>query len=226
MMGASKKIAEIFLQNESYDHSITSARFANVAFSNGSLLQGFEKRLSLKQPLTAPIDIKRYFITPKESAELCLLSAILGKNREIFFPKLDLKNDQVSFTSILENFLRIHNFEIFLCESEIEARSKCKDLIKRKLWPCYFFKSDTTGEKILEEFFHESEITFMNKFDKIGIIENNKFIDREILNNFIRELKNLQNKKLWKKNDILNLYFSIIPDFKHEEKNKYLHERM
>lgn len=226
MMGASKKIAEIFLQNESLDHNISSARFANVAFSNGSLLQGFEKRLSLKQPLTAPINIKRYFITPKESAELCLLSALLGKNREIYFPKLDLKKDQVSFTSIVENFLKVYNFEIFLCEDEIEARSKCKDLIKKNLWPCYFFKSDTTGEKIIEEFFHKDEITFMNKYNKIGIIENNNFIDSEILNNFIKELDSLLNKRKWDKSDILNLYFSIIPDFKHEEKNKYLNERM
>ena len=147
MMGASKLIMEIFLAQSNCKVDISMARFANVAFSDGSLLHGFNQRILKKQPISAPNDVKRYFITPQESGELCLLSGLLGKNREIFFPKMTEDLHLLKFSDIASNYLKELNYDAFECKTEEEAREKVNTIIRRGKWPCYFFKSDTTGEK-------------------------------------------------------------------------------
>ena len=147
MMGASKRIMEMFLMRGSLDIEISTARFANVAFSDGSLLHGFDQRIKKLQPIVAPNDIKRYFITPKESGILCLMSCIFGKNRDIFFPKLLESLHLRSMADIAVSYIKNEGYEPFLCNDEEEARRLIKTLPSEGKWPCLFFSSDTTGEK-------------------------------------------------------------------------------
>ena len=157
MMGASKRIMEMFLMRESLEQNMSMARFANVAFSDGSLLHGFNQRLSKHQPISAPNDVTRYFVTPQESGELCLMSGLLGENRDIFFPKLSEKLHLITFSEIAIRYLESMGYEAYVCDSENESRGRSKELIAQKKWPCYFFESDTTGEKDFEEFFTDKE---------------------------------------------------------------------
>jgi FlaA1/EpsC-like NDP-sugar epimerase len=226
MMGASKRIMEIFLMKESLEQDISMARFANVAFSDGSLLHGFKQRLSKRQPLSAPSDVKRYFLTPQESGELCLLSCLLGENRDIFFPKLSEKLHLITFSEIATKFLRSHGFEPYLCKTEDEARKNTEELISKKQWPCYFFDSDTAGEKDFEEFFTHNENLDKEKHDTIGIIRNEPIFDEDKLNAFVNGVQILRDQSHWTKNDLLNLYLNILPEFAHKETGKYLDGRM
>jgi FlaA1/EpsC-like NDP-sugar epimerase len=226
MMGASKRIMEIFLMRESINQNISMARFANVAFSDGSLLHGFNQRFSKNQPISAPNDVRRYFVTPQESGELCLLSGILGNNRDIFFPKLSEELNLITFTEIAVRYLRSRGYEPYECKSEDEARNRVKELIENKQWPCYFFKSDTTGEKDFEEFFTDKEDLDMMRFQNIGVIRNNPEFDELILNEFENGIELLRNKGHWKKEEIIELYNYILPEFNHKETNKYLDQRM
>ena len=177
MMGASKRIMEMFLMRESLTQEISMARFANVAFSDGSLLHGFNQRFAKRQPFSAPNDVRRYFVTPQESGELCLLSGLLGNNRDVFFPKLSEKLHLITFSEIAVRYLRQHGYEPYECSSEDEARDQAEELIAKKQWPCYFFKSDTTGEKDFEEFYTEKEDLDMERFDSIGVIRNQPEFD-------------------------------------------------
>ena len=226
MMGASKRIMEMFLMRESLTQEISMARFANVAFSDGSLLHGFNQRFTKRQPFSAPKDVKRYFVTPKESGELCLLSGLLGNNRDIFFPKLSKKLHLITFSEIARSYLNEMGFEAFECSSEEEARDRSKELIAKKLWPCFFFDSDTTGEKDFEEFFTENEDLDMNRFDAIGVIQNKPEYESTTLNEFMNQIKILRQKKSWTKEEILSLYFKLLPEFEHKETGKYLDQRM
>ena len=226
MMGASKRIMEMFLMKESLTQEISMARFANVAFSDGSLLHGFNQRFTKKQPFSAPNDVLRYFVTPQESGELCLLSGMLGDNRDIFFPKLSEKLHLTSFSEIAVRYLRAREYEPYECESEDEARDKVEELLAKKCWPCYFFKSDTTGEKDFEEFFTDEEDIDMERFNSIGVIKNIPKFDEAKLQNFSRSIENLRAKKAWTKEDILNLYFDLLPEFDHKETGKYLDQKM
>ena len=226
LMGASKRVMEMFLMKESESIPISTARFANVAFSDGSLLHGFNKRFSKQQPIAAPNDVKRYFITPQESGELCLMSCLLGKNRDIFFPKLSEELDLINFSEIAEKYLTNLGYEPYLCSSEEEARSKCKELISKKYWPCYFFKSDTTGEKDFEEFFTENEDLDLSIFSNIGIIKNRINYDQELLDMFEKRIFEIRNKDIWDKNEIIELFNLIIPNFNHKSTGKYLDEKM
>ena len=226
MMGASKRIMEMFLMRESLKQNVSMARFANVAFSDGSLLYGFNQRLIKSQPLSAPNDVRRYFLTPQESGELCLLAGLFGGNREIFFPKLNEDMHLITFSEIAERFLAFHGFNTYKCASEDEARSKARSLIKKNLWPCYFFESDTTGEKGFEEFYTNTEDLIMDRFDSIGVIRNQPDFNDDSLDFFIQGIENLINEGSWSKVDILNLYSKILPDFAHQETGKYLDQRM
>lgn len=147
MMGASKRIMEMFLMRESATMNISMARFANVAFSDGSLLHGFNQRFAKRQPISAPSDVRRYFITPQELGELCMMSCLFGGNRDIFFPKESEELRLTTFSDIAVRFVRSYGFEPYMCESEDEARHRAAELIAAKQWPCYFFKSDTTGRR-------------------------------------------------------------------------------
>jgi len=226
MMGASKRILEMFLMRESLTQEISMARFANVAFSDGSLLHGFNQRFTKKQPFSAPNDIRRYFVTPQESGELCLLSGLLGENRDIFFPKLSEKLHLIAFSEIAARYLRQRGYEPYTCESEDEARGRAEELIADKQWPCYLFKSDTTGEKDFEEFFTENEDLDMERFKSIGVIKNQPNFDESKLDVFMDGLETLRKKGTWTKDDIVKLYFGLLPEFAHKETGKYLDQRM
>jgi FlaA1/EpsC-like NDP-sugar epimerase len=226
MMGASKRIMEMFLMRESLDQDISMARFANVAFSDGSLLHGFNQRFAKKQPFSAPNDVRRYFVTPQESGELCLLSGLLGDNRDIFFPKLSEKLHLITFAEIAVRYLREHGYEPYECESEDEARDRAEELIAKKQWPCYFFKSDTTGEKDFEEFFTDNEDLDMERFETVGIIKNQPDFDEAKLDDFMDGIEALREKGTWTKDDIVKLYFGLLPEFAHKETGKYLDQRM
>jgi len=226
MMGASKRIMEMFLMRESLTQEISMARFANVAFSDGSLLHGFNQRFAKNQPFSAPNDVRRYFVTPQESGELCLLSGLLGNNRDIFFPKLSEKLHLISFSEIAVRYLRERGYEPYECRSEDEARERAKDLIAKKQWPCYFFNSDTTGEKDFEEFFTDNEDLDMERFETVGVIKNQPEFDETKLDDFMNGIEALREKGTWTKDDIVKLYFGLLPEFAHKETGKYLDERM
>lgn len=199
MMGASKRIMEMFVMRKSQDIKVSMARFANVAFSDGSLLHGFNQRIQKDQPIVAPNDIKRYFVTPQESGELCLMSCIFGENRDIFFPKLSENLHLISFADIAVKYLKNLGYEPFLCESEDEARELAKTLPSEGKWPCLFTSSDTTGEKDFEEFFTDAETLDMDRFKNLGIIKNEAEFDEKKLNNFEETIKNYKNNLAWTK---------------------------
>jgi FlaA1/EpsC-like NDP-sugar epimerase len=226
MMGASKRIMEMFLMRRSLQMPISTARFANVAFSDGSLLHGFNQRIQKRQPISAPSDVRRYFVTPKESGELCLMSCLLGENRDIFFPKLSDKLHLITFADIAVKYLKNIGYEPYLCESEDEARELAETLPDEGKWPCYFFKSDTTGEKDFEEFFTDNETLDLDRFENLGIIKNEAEFDEEKLEYFINTITNLKENKAWTKEEIVKLFFKMIPDFGHKETGKYLDGRM
>jgi FlaA1/EpsC-like NDP-sugar epimerase len=226
MMGASKRIMEMFLMRESRKLPISTARFANVAFSDGSLLHGFNQRFSKCQPISAPDDVRRYFVTPQESGELCLMSCLQGENRDIFFPKLTKDLSLTSFSDIAVRYLENMGYEAYECKSEDEARDCAPDLIAKKKWPVYFFNSDTTGEKDFEEFYTDVESLDMARFAAIGVIKNNAEVDESKLDFFLRELGKIQAQTNWDKPEIVSLFKEMIPGFEHQEKGKYLDQRM
>lgn len=226
MMGASKRIMEMFLMRESLIIPVSTARFANVAFSDGSLLHGFNQRFAKRQPISAPKDVRRYFITPQESGELCLMSGLLGANRDIFFPKLSEQVDLVRFSDIAVRYLQGLGFEPYECESEDEARERAVELIARKQWPVYFFASDTTGEKDFEEFYTDTEILDMQRFSAIGVIKNEPVIDEARLQHFQQRITEICAGNTWDKPEIVELFNYMIPNFQHKETGKYLDGRM
>ncbi|PIF03492.1 MAG: UDP-N-acetylglucosamine 4,6-dehydratase, partial [Arcobacter sp.] len=191
MMGASKRIMEMFLMKYFDDIDISMARFANVAFSDGSLLHGFNQRIEKQQPIVAPNDVKRYFVVPKEAGELCLMSCLLGENGDIFFPKLSEELHLITFSDIAVRYLQAKGFEPLLCQTEDEAREKAKQLPLGNQYPCLFTPSDTTGEKDFEEFFTENEELDLDKFNNLGIIKNQKTsVDEKLLDEFSNTIEN------------------------------------
>jgi len=226
MMGASKRIMEMFLLRRSLEMPISMARFANVAFSDGSLLHGFNQRLMKEQPIAAPKDVRRYFVTAQESGELCLMSCLLGANRDIFFPKLSDKLHLVTFSDIALRYLQQSGYDPVVCDSEEEARERVSELSSQRKWPCYFFDSDTTGEKDFEEFFTDSEDLDMKKFDSIGIIKNEAEFDEKLLDEFSSKVEQLHNEGVWERQDIIELFHQMLPDFDHKETGKFLDGRM
>jgi FlaA1/EpsC-like NDP-sugar epimerase len=226
MMGASKRIMEMFLMRKSLKINISTARFANVAFSDGSLLHGFNQRIEKRQPIVAPNDIKRYFVTPQESGELCLMSCIFGENRDIFFPKLSENLHLISFADIAVKYLHVKGYEPYLCQNEDEARALAKTLPDQGKWPCLFTSSDTTGEKDFEEFFTEKETLDMQRFENLGVIKNDALFDENLLNDFETTIEKLKAKRAWNKEEIVTLFFKMIPDFGHKETGKYLDGKM
>ncbi|MGY5850484.1 UDP-N-acetylglucosamine 4,6-dehydratase [Salegentibacter sp. F14] len=225
MMGASKRIMEMFLMRRSKEIEISTARFANVAFSDGSLLHGFNQRILKKQPIVAPNDVKRYFVTPQESGELCLMSCIFGENRDIFFPKLSENLHLISFADVAVKYLNQRGYEPYICKNEEEARELVKTLPEENKWPCLFTESDTTGEKDFEEFFTEKEILDTERFENLGIIKN-EYVEQDKLEFFEKIINNLLSKKSWQKDEIVDLFFEMIPNFGHKETGKYLDSKM
>jgi FlaA1/EpsC-like NDP-sugar epimerase len=226
MMGASKRIMEMFLMRRSKEIKISTARFANVAFSDGSLLHGFNERIKKKQPIVAPKDVKRYFVTPQESGELCLMSCIFGENRDVFFPKLSESLHLISFADIAVKYLEQLGYQPFLCESENEARELVKTLPQEKKWPCLFTNSDTTGEKDFEEFFTANEVLDLESFNNLGVIKNDLKVEEDKLYLFEKSISQLISSGIWSKTEILVLFNKMIPDFGHKETGKYLDSKM
>ncbi|PAR30507.1 UDP-N-acetylglucosamine 4,6-dehydratase [Vibrio metoecus] len=226
MMGASKRIMEMFLMRKSEQISISTARFANVAFSDGSLLHGFNQRIQKNQPIVAPNDIKRYFVTPQESGELCLMSCIFGENRDIFFPKLSEALHLITFADIAVKYLKQRGYEPHLCANEDEARELAKTLPAQGKWPCLFTESDTTGEKDFEEFFTDKEVLDMARFENLGIIKNDPLYQPELLSLFETQIGQMKAAREWTKEQIVDLFFTMIPNFGHKETGKYLDSKM
>lgn len=226
MMGASKRIMEMFLMRRSEQIDISTARFANVAFSDGSLLHGFNQRLEKQQPIVAPNDIKRYFVTPQESGELCLMSCIFGENRDIFFPKLSEVLHLITFADIAVKYLRKRGYEPYLCDSECQARELAKTLPGQGKWPCLFTASDTTGEKDFEEFFTDNETLDMKRFENLGVIKAELGYDPKVLSLFEQTIEGMKETREWTKDQVVELFFKMIPDFGHKETGKYLDSKM
>ena len=226
MMGGSKRIMEMFIMRRSEEIAISMARFANVAFSDGSLLHGFNQRILKRQPIVAPNDVRRYFVTPQESGELCLMSAIFGENRDIFFPKMSEALHLITFSDIAERYLRSRGYEPHLCASEDEARTLVKTLPEQGKWPCLFTPSNTTGEKDFEEFFTEEETLNMQRFSRLGIIKNDARYDAQKLTYFSTRIQEMKDKGQWSKDEIVSLFHEMIPNFGHVEKGLYLDSKM
>ena len=223
LMGASKLVMENLLLS-SQDLNFSSARFANVAFSDGSLLHGFINRINKNQPLAAPNDIKRYFVTPKESGQLCMMSTFLGKNRDIFFPKDEHEISLTPFSDIAIKFLESINRKAVICSSEFEARNAINTLNLKKEWPCYFFQSDTTGEKPFEEFFSSDQNLDLNSFLKIGIIKNK--IKNDFKAKLILEDLNSLKSKYFTVSDIKSIFQKYLHNFSHIDTGKSLDSKM
>lgn len=226
MMGASKRIMEMFLMKYSAQISISTARFANVAFSDGSLLHGFNQRIQKRQPIVAPNDIKRYFVTPQESGELCIMSCVFGENRDVFFPKLSSDLHLITFADIAAKFLAEMGYEPYQCNSEEEARRMIATLPSQGKWPCLFTNSDTTGEKDFEEFFTDKEVLDMERFENFGIIKNDGNFSTDKIDLFSNTISELRNSKKWNKKELVDLFYKMIPDFGHKETGKYLDSKM
>jgi UDP-N-acetylglucosamine 4,6-dehydratase len=226
MMGASKRIMEMFLMRESETLPVSTARFANVAFSDGSLLHGFNQRFMKRQPISAPRDVRRYFVTPEESGELCLMSCLLGESRDIFFPKLSEDLHLITFAEIAERFVSSMGFEPYLCDSEEEARAVAATQIEAGRWPCHFFDSDTTGEKPFEEFYMAHEAVDMDRFNSIGVVRNDLAFDAAQLDGFVEQISAMRTRGRWERSELVALFHDMLPDFAHAETGKFLDDRM
>ena len=227
IMGASKKLMEELIMAYSDRLPIKTARFANVAFSNGSLPLGFLERLNKNQPWSCPLGIRRFFVSPQESGELCLMASIMGQSGDIFFPKLDENKDMISFEQIAIDLLHELGFEPDICETEDEARYKA---VNRKstepTYPIYFFESDTSGEKPFEEFFTEKEILDLDSFKNLGVIKNSKKRVVEEIDSIFDELHGLFESKQVTKDIIVEILKQYLPNFEHIETGKGLDQKM
>jgi FlaA1/EpsC-like NDP-sugar epimerase len=227
LMGATKRIMEDVLFVDESITKVSTARFANVAFSDGSLLQGFRQRMMLGQPIAAPLDVRRYFMTGREAGLLCLSALALGESREIFFPKLDSTSQLTSFSDIARRFLASHGYEAVEVTSEDEARGRIGELSRQKRWPCYFTASDTAGEKPFEEFYSETDKTNMNRFQDIGIVMRPiDGVDRVRLDRFLERVAALRSEGIWTKADLIAAIQDACPDLSHLDAERFLDEKM
>jgi FlaA1/EpsC-like NDP-sugar epimerase len=225
IMGASKRLMEELILSYSYAFKVTTARFANVAFSNGSLLDGFKKRIDKNQPISCPRDITRFFVTPQESGEICMLSCILGNASEIFYPKLNMKTDLINFTTIIKPLLNEYGFIPEYFESEAEAK-KSMFILSEKKYPIYLFDSDTSGEKLYEEFYTEDETINESRFNSLGVIYKKSNYSRLEINKIFDDIKSTLDKRNINKSNIVEILTKYLPDFKHIETGKNLDSKM
>lgn len=232
IMGASKKLMEEMILAYSRDLPVKTARFANVAFSNGSLLLGFIERLMKRQPWSCPVGIRRFFVSPMESGELCLLASVLGETSDIIFPKLDEERDMIPFDKIAMDLLETLHLDPDICQSEQEARDKMQVLLRNASkdgitrWPIYLFDSDTSGEKAFEEFYTENEMLDMERFCRLGVIKNAGFRKIGELNTIFDELTSLFSRSGYQKNDVVRVLRHYLPNFDHIETGKNLDQKM
>lgn len=226
IMGASKRIMEDLVMAYNKYFKVTTARFANVAFSNGSLPDGWLHRLQKKQPLAAPSDVKRYFVSPEESGQICMLACVLGKPGEVFFPKLG-EDQMLTFSSICDDFVKAEGFKKKECSSDAEAKQYAKDMsYESETFPVVYFKSDTTGEKAYEEFYVPGEKIDMQRFQALGVVEQTTHHEMTKVNRFFEKLESLFAKKDFTKAEVVEAIKEFIPNFEHEEKGKNLDQKM
>lgn len=225
VMGASKKLMEEVIMAYSSELQITTARFANVAFSNGSLLAGYIERLYKSQPISCPSDVKRFFVSPEESGQICMLACMLGQSGEIFFPKLD-EEEMVYFKDITEEFFKVSQRKVVHCASEQEAKQLANNLKQDDPYPVYYFVSDTSGEKLYEEFFTETDEVDQETFSSLGFIKNARKLPIGQIESTITELKALMDSGDYDKSSIVSLLQKYIPDFQHIETGKSLDQKM
>ncbi len=226
IMGASKRIMEDMIFSYSDDFDVKTARFANVAFSNGSLLNGFVHRISNRQPLSAPKDVKRYFVSQREAGEICMMSAIVGNNREIFFPKLN-DSQMMTFDDIAVKFLEYMGYDPDVCSSEEEAIERAKTLkVEDGKYPVYFSVSDTSGEKQFEEFYTDKEDVEMNRFQSLGVVKKAVNYTKEDINLLLGNLRYLFNRNNVTKADVIEVLSAYLPDFHHIETGLSLDSKM
>ena len=226
VMGGTKKLMENLILAYSPYLNMTTARFANVAFSNGSLLDGFINRLAHRQPITAPNDVKRYFVSPEESGQICMISSLLGQSADIFFPKLAEENTK-TFSSIATSFLKQMGLDPDYCMSEEEAKSKAATRKESDTsYPVYYFPSDTTGEKSLEEFYGPHEMKDLETFASLGVIKNSSVVSLSEMDNQLNDFKYLFLEPDLQKDQIVALMKKYIPDFDHQETGRNLDSKM
>lgn len=226
IMGASKRIMEDVIFSYSDKFPVKTARFANVAFSNGSLPAGFIARIAKLQPLSAPSDVRRYFVSPEESGQICMLSCMLGKNREIFFPKLE-EAQMMTFDAIATELLREHGYEVLQCASDEEAIDKAQMLKEgSKKYPVHYAVSDTSGEKAYEEFYTDSEKVDMNRLEALGIVTEKEIVDSKKIEILFEELESAFLKESVTKEEVVEIIGRYLPDFEHMEKGKSLDSKM
>jgi len=224
-MGASKKLMEEVIMSYSNYFKITTARFANVAFSNGSLLAGYLERIMKNQALACPNDIRRFFVSPEESGQICMLACILGKTGDIFFPKL-AESEMVYFREITEKFLTAIGFEEQVCTSEEEAKMVASQRKDNKAYPVFYFNSDTSGEKTFEEFYTDEDIVNLEDYQSLGVIKNAKYIQNSEMELIIKDIKYLLSLEDYNKSDIVKAIGKYLPNFEHIETGKSLDSKM
>ncbi|MBR1672725.1 MAG: polysaccharide biosynthesis protein [Fretibacterium sp.] len=226
IMGASKRVMEDMIFSHSDRFSVKTARFANVAFSNGSLPAGFLARLSKRQPISAPMDVRRYFVSPEESGQICMLACMLGENREIFFPKL-VEAQMMTFDSIATHLLQMQGYSVLRCTSDREALDKTEELRRGgKDYPVRYTASDTSGEKPFEEFFTEHETVDMGRFQALGVITGKGPGDRERLEALLKTLERMFTREDVSKADVVAALKNYLPNFDHIETGKSLDKKM
>jgi len=225
VMGASKKLMEEVIMAYSSEVNITTARFANVAFSNGSLLAGYIERLFKNQPISCPSDVKRFFVSPEESGQICLLACVLGKSGDIFFPKLD-EEEQVFFKEITLDFFKALGKEVHVCHSDVEARMMADQLDESKAYPIYFFDSDTSGEKLYEEFYTDFDELDLVNYESLGVIKNAPKLPIDQIELCLLDLKVLLNSGNYDKQILVDSLKKYLPDFQHIETGKSLDQKM
>ena len=226
IMGASKRIMEDLVMAYNVHFKVTTARFANVAFSNGSLPDGWIHRLQKKQPLAAPNDVKRYFVSPEESGQICMLACILGKGGEVFFPKLG-EDQMLTFSSVCDDFVKAQGFQKVECQDDNSAKEYADQMsYDSDKYPVVYFKSDTTGEKAYEEFYVPGEKINMQRFKALGVVEETSRRPMNEVDNFFTELENIFAKPDFTKNQVVEAIKGFIPNFQHEEKGKNLDQKM
>lgn len=226
IMGASKRIMEDLVMAYNKYFKVTTARFANVAFSNGSLPDGWIHRLQKKQPLVAPNDVKRYFVSLEESGQICMLACILGNGGEVFFPKLG-KDQMLSFSSICDDFLSAEGLKKMEFTNESDAKKYASNIeYDSESYPVIYFKSDTTGEKPYEEFYIPGEKINMKRFHALGVVEETVHKDMTEINIFFEELERIFSTQNFTKSQIVETIKKFVPNFEHEEKGKNLDQKM
>ncbi len=226
IMGASKRVMEDLIMSYADRFKVTTARFANVAFSNGSLPAGFLERIMKRQPIAAPEDVRRYFVSPQESGQICLLACVLGKSGEVFFPKLG-EEKMMRFSTIADRFLNALGYTPLHCPTDEEAKLYAMQMpLDTKKWPVVYFHSDTTGEKDFEEFYVEGEKTDMTRFRALGVIEEFPRRPRAEVEQFLAQLEAIFSEDDFTKEDVVGALQEFLPNFIHDEKGKNLDQKM